>query len=59
MSLTLQKEMILSVYVNSEPIVDMPLGAHPPKENNAKAHNGNSLTSNQVVPSGKLDQPLW
>ncbi|XP_024634044.1 protein PTST homolog 3, chloroplastic isoform X2 [Medicago truncatula] len=33
-------------------------GAHPPKENNAMAHNGNSLTSNQVVPSGKLDQPL-
>ncbi|KAK2401198.1 protein PTST protein 3, chloroplastic [Trifolium repens] len=33
-------------------------GTHSPKENNVMAHNGNSLTSNQVVPSGKLDQPL-
>ncbi|XP_045829376.1 protein PTST homolog 3, chloroplastic isoform X2 [Trifolium pratense] len=34
-------------------------GTHSPKENNVMAHNGNSPTSNQVVPSGKLDQPLW
>ncbi|KAK2454945.1 protein PTST protein 3, chloroplastic [Trifolium repens] len=33
-------------------------GTHSPKENNVMAHNGNSPTSNQVVPSGKLDQPL-
>ncbi|XP_050887738.1 protein PTST homolog 3, chloroplastic isoform X1 [Lathyrus oleraceus] len=34
-------------------------GARPHKENNAMAPNGNSLTSNQVIPPGKLDQPLW
>jgi len=46
------------VYIESEPIVDMPLGGHPPKENNNMAYIGNSLTSNQIVPFGKLDQPF-
>ncbi|XP_004497544.1 protein PTST homolog 3, chloroplastic isoform X2 [Cicer arietinum] len=39
--------------------LDQVEGVHPPKENSNLAHNGNSLTSNQVVASGKLDQPLW
>lgn len=47
------------VYIKSKHIVDMPTDAHPAKGNNVNAHNGDSLTSNQVVPSGKLDQPLW
>ncbi|XP_058771164.1 protein PTST homolog 3, chloroplastic-like isoform X2 [Vicia villosa] len=33
-------------------------GANPHKENSVIAPNGNSLTSNQVIPPGKLDQPL-
>ncbi|TKY52939.1 PTST protein [Spatholobus suberectus] len=47
-------------YIESEPAVYMPLGTHPPDDNNVMAH-GNSLTSKQVVPSGALDldQPLW
>ncbi|XP_061357146.1 protein PTST homolog 3, chloroplastic isoform X2 [Gastrolobium bilobum] len=46
-------------YIESEPVVDMPLGAHPPKDKNVTTLNGNSLTSKRVVPSGTLDQPLW
>ncbi|CAK8571645.1 unnamed protein product [Lathyrus sativus] len=33
-------------------------GARPHKENNVMANNVKSLTSNQVIPPGKLDQPL-
>ncbi|XP_058763127.1 protein PTST homolog 3, chloroplastic-like isoform X2 [Vicia villosa] len=33
-------------------------GVRPHKENNVREPNGNSLTSNQVIPPGKLDQPL-
>lgn len=36
------------MYTESEPIVDMPLGAHPSKENSAMEFIGNSVTSNQI-----------
>ncbi|KAK7316691.1 hypothetical protein RJT34_00342 [Clitoria ternatea] len=46
-------------YTESEAAMDMPLGNHPPEDNNVTALKGNSLTSEQVVPAGSLDQPFW
>ncbi|XP_057740642.1 protein PTST homolog 3, chloroplastic isoform X3 [Arachis stenosperma] len=44
------------VNIGAEAAVDMPLGILPPEDNNSMAHNGSSLTSQHVVPSGTSNQ---
>ncbi|XP_057745735.1 uncharacterized protein LOC130963648 [Arachis stenosperma] len=44
------------VNIGAEAAVDMPLGILPLEDNNSMAHNGSSLTSQHVVPSGTSNQ---